>query len=327
VVDTRHVRELELDDVVERLRAAGISEVRPLAGGASSLTYAAVASEGPVVVKVAPPGVPPVLNRDVLRQARIIRLLGPTPVPVPEVLWEDHGAPPDTPPLFVMSFLEGNSVEPLFDHHSDCAPEVMSDRLRHAAQTMAALHDLQPAVLGVEDEPVTGLGQEVDRWCSLLETVDQTPVSGWEDAAAALHDSLPAQFDSAIVHGDFRLGNLLAVGDRVTAVLDWEIWSVGDPRVDVGWFLLNCDPDTYRRRTPYGGATPPISELAAVYSAARGTHVPDLGWFQALASFKSAATWSLIVKHNRRRTSPDGDVESLVPVLPLLLANTRELLG
>ena len=50
-----------------------------------------------------------------------------------------------------------------------------------------------------------------------------------------------------IVHGDFRLGNLLAAGARIAAVVDWEIWSVGDPRVDVGWFLLNADPATYRR--------------------------------------------------------------------------------
>ncbi|WP_236595339.1 phosphotransferase, partial [Mycobacterium intracellulare] len=50
-----------------------------------------------------------------------------------------------------------------------------------------------------------------------------------------------------VVHGDFRLGNLLASGARINAVIDWEIWSIGDPRIDVGWFLINCDPDTYRR--------------------------------------------------------------------------------
>ena len=49
------------------------------------------------------------------------------------------------------------------------------------------------------------------------------------------------------MHGDFRLGNLLAVGPEVTAVIDWEIWTVGDPRVDTGWFLTNADPATYQR--------------------------------------------------------------------------------
>ena len=76
---------------------------------------------------------------------------------------------------------------------------------------------------------------------------------------------------------------------------------VGDPRVDVGWFLLNADPETYARPTRYAGLTPTLGELAAEYADALGAPVPDLTWFQALASFKSAATWSLIVKHNRRR--------------------------
>ena len=61
-----------------------------------------------MVVKVAPPGKPPTLNRDVLRQANVIRALGPSAVPVPEVLLEDAGDPPEVPPLFVMSFLDGD---------------------------------------------------------------------------------------------------------------------------------------------------------------------------------------------------------------------------
>jgi aminoglycoside phosphotransferase (APT) family kinase protein len=129
------------------------------------------------------------------------------------------------------------------------------------------------------------------------------------------------------VHGDFRLGNLLAEGDRITAVVDWEIWSVGDPRVDLGWFLLNGDPDTYRRRARHAAALPSLAELASAYTEAVGRDAPWLGWFVALASFKSAATWSLIVKHNRRRSSPDGEVEAMVPVLPRLLARAHELAG
>ena len=68
--------------------------------------------------------------------------------------------------------------------------------------------------------------------------------------------------------------------------------------------MINCDPMTYRRSARaarYIDATPPLSELAAIYREELGREVPELDWFQALACFKSAATWSLIVKHNRRR--------------------------
>jgi aminoglycoside phosphotransferase (APT) family kinase protein len=135
-----------------------------------------------------------------------------------------------------------------------------------------------------------------------------------------LHSSVPAARAPAVVHGDVRLGNLLATGDRITSVIDWEIWSVGDPRVDAGWFLINADPATYGRPTPYVGLTPTPAELADVYAGALESAVPELDWFQGLACFKSAATWSLIVKHNRRRTTPDGDLEAMAPVLPSLLA-------
>jgi aminoglycoside phosphotransferase (APT) family kinase protein len=150
---------------------------------------------------------------------------------------------------------------------------------------------------------------------------------GWHEVAADLESSTPPARPTAIVHGDFRLGNLLAVDDRITAVIDWEIWSVGDPRFDAGWFLINCDPTTYRRPSRYVDATPPLSELAAIYREELGSEVPELDWFQALACFKSAATWSLIVKHNRRRQSPDPDLEAMASALPQLLSRARELLG
>jgi aminoglycoside phosphotransferase (APT) family kinase protein len=282
----------------------------------------------PIVVKVAPPGIPPILNRDVLRQARMIRALGPTAVPVPEVLWEDAGEPPDVPPLFVMSSVEGNSLEPLYDLQSDDTElAVMAQRERNAARTMAELHGVDPWSLGFGDVPVARPGEEVDRWCRTLQTVDQASVVGWEQVGDALRASVPASLLPVVVHGDFRLGNLLAVGARITAVVDWEIWSVGDPRVDVGWFLLNGDPDTYRRPTPYAGSMPPKAELAAAYAESFGINAPDLRWFEALAAFKSVATWSLIVKHNRRRASPDAGIEAMVPALSHLLLRTRELLG
>jgi len=126
------------------------------------------------------------------------------------------------------------------------------------------------------------------------------------------------------VHGDFRLGNLLAVAGRVTAVIDWEIWSVGDPRVDLGWFLLNADPDTYRRATAYVERVPRRAELVSAYAAELERDASEaLDWFVALAAFKSAATWALIVKHNRRRPAPDPALERMSADLPRLLARAR----
>ena len=317
--------ELDIDELRRRLAGAGVVDVAALSGGASSLTFCGTRHGDPVVIKVAPPGVEPVAHRDVLRQARIVKALGATGVPVPSVVWEDGGDPPDTPPMFVMSHIEGDCVEPLFDGCPP-APDVV-ERYRAACRAMAALHRLAPTDLGMGGEPVVDPVAEVHRWCDTLRTVDAALVPDWQQVRDALLGCAPTAMGPSVVHGDFRLGNLLAVGPRITAVIDWEIWTIGDPRIDAGWFLINSDPDTYRRVPAAAGLAPPIAELAAIYSDGLGSEVADLGWFTALACFKSAATWSLIVKHNRRRRSPRGELEAMAPVLPRLLARARALVG
>jgi aminoglycoside phosphotransferase (APT) family kinase protein len=322
--DTRQVRAIEppLRELEERLAPLAVSGIRRLSGGASGLTYAGVAGDGrPVVVKVAPAGLAPVLNRDVLRQARLLRAVAGSVVPVPEVLWEDAGEPPEVPPLFVMSFVAGSSLEPLFDLNADEDEGVVADRMRSAAQVLSALHALDPSAIGLGAEPVVGSADEVARWSRLLDTVDAALVPGCEDVAAALRAAEPPSHPGRVVHGDFRLGNMLAADAAITAIIDWEIWTIGDPRVDLGWFLVNADPDTYGRPTRYVGTLPPPAELATIYG-----EVPHLGWFEALACFKSTATWALIVKHNRRRADPDPDLEAMAPVLPHLLDRAGALL-
>ena len=312
--------ELDLDALRIRLARSGVRDVGVLAGGASSLTFRGVIEERPVVVKVAPPGHEPVGHRDVLRQSRIIKALGPTNVPVPEVLVEDAGSPP----LFVMSLVAGESFEPLFDGGTGFDDAVVQ-RYRSAATYLAALHALSPADVGVGDEPVVDASAEVDRWCATLRTFDQDLVPGWETISDTLRAGVPAPLGPAIVHGDFRLGNLLAVGSEVTAVIDWEIWSVGDPRIDLGWFLANADPATYARPSSFVDAVPSGADLLEHY--APGAEVPGVAWFIALACFKSAATWSLLVKHNRRRPTPRAEFEEMAPVLPRLLERARTLLA
>jgi aminoglycoside phosphotransferase (APT) family kinase protein len=335
--------EIDVSELENRLAPRGIAKVRRLAGGASSLTYSGTIGGGRrIVIKVAPPGVVPILNRDVLRQARLMRALHGSAVAVPDVLWEDGGDPPEVPPLFVMSFVDGTSMEPLFDVDAidadadadadadgdeDEDEAVVAERMRNAARVLAALHAIDPRSIGLGDEPRVGVDDEIGRWCRLLGTVDPDLVPGWEEVASALRAGEVATVPDAVVHGDFRLGNVLAVGAEVSAVVDWEIWTVGDPRIDLGWFLVNADPATYGRATRYAASLPTPAELTGIYADALGRDVPDVELFQALACFKSSATWSLIVKHNRRRVEPDPALEDMATVLPHLLQRAHDLLS
>jgi len=119
--------ELDLDELARRATAAAqswaprcaISDVQPLTGGASSLTFTGLVTGGPVageriVLKVAPPGLEPVRNRDVARQARLMRALASTPgVRVPTVYFEDDGAPPEVSPFHAMNIVPGECLEPI----------------------------------------------------------------------------------------------------------------------------------------------------------------------------------------------------------------------
>ena len=311
--------------------AARLHGVRPLTGGSSSLTFLADVDgvpdhEAQVVLKVAPPNLKPVRNRDVLRQGRLMRALHDVPgVVVPPVLFEDDGSPP-----FVgMGFVRGVCVEPGLTtfRDPDAFPQVRA-RALDAARVLAALHTVDPGAIGLGDEPVVMLETEVERWTRAFGTVPEDLQGDYERCAKALHASVPAALPPRINHGDYRLGNTLCDGDRVTAVIDWEIWSVGDPRVDITWLTFFTDEEVHPgapSREPTG--MPSAQELLDEYLTAGGWQdLPDLNWFKALTRYKEAAATALLIKHSRRSGSVDDSLTRMEPALPRLLDEAHELL-
>ena len=196
---------------------AVVASVEQLQGGASGLTYRARLADAPVpevVIKVAPAGLPPVRNRDVLRQAQLLSLLaGQDGVRVPRVFGCDRGDPPRCPPLFVMSFEPGTSEEPLHIAAEVPAADIRGRALQ-AAQMLAALHAVPAGDLETA-EPVLAPRQEVERWVRALQTVPAELRPGANETAARLLATVPADIPPVICHGDCRLGNLLSVGRDV----------------------------------------------------------------------------------------------------------------
>jgi aminoglycoside phosphotransferase (APT) family kinase protein len=327
-------KRIQLDELKARLTKAARREMdpgaiadglKPLAGGLSSLTYHAwlrlPRQPGRrVVVKVAPPGLPPVRNRDVLRQAAILRALGDVAgVAVPVVLFADAGDPPDVPPFFVMSHVPGDSCEPVTDDGPLPQSELVRSRALEAARMLARLHGVQPATLGLGGEPQVDLTSEVDRWARALDTVPEALRRGHVECAESLRLSVPDAVPATVCHGDWRLGNMLCVAGDIAAVIDWEIWSLADPRVDLAWFLAVSVFDGNLLATRDAPGMPARSELLDTYEAAVGHLVTQLDWFASLVDLKQAATMGLIVKHNRRQPVPDNAVEAQAVLLPMLI--------
>jgi aminoglycoside phosphotransferase (APT) family kinase protein len=313
-----------------------IIDVRPLTGGASSLTYLATAVGGAnpadqVVLKVAPPGLAPVRNRDVLRQARVQRALyGQPGVLVPPVFFADAGGPLAVPPFMGMGFVAGECLEPvLADERDPGKRDRYHARGLDAAAVLAAIHRVDPAQVGLSDEPVVTLAEEIERWTTAFGTVAEDLQGDYLRVAAALHASVPEALPPTINHGDYRLGNTLCSGERLAAVIDWEIWSLGDPRVDISWLRFFNDEARHPAAPslePTG--VPTAEELTAAYLAAGGPALPDLDWFDALTKYKEAAATALLIK--RARKAPGAFAQTMVrmaPALPELLRQAEHRLG
>ncbi|MFT4124714.1 MAG: phosphotransferase family protein [Gordonia sp. (in: high G+C Gram-positive bacteria)] len=316
---------------------AAIDRVRPLTGGTSSLTFiaeiAAVEDGGEaLVIKIAPPGLPPVRNRDVLRQGRVMSALaGADGVAVPAIRFSDPGSPPERPPLIAMDMIPGECTEPLLDAERPRDPatrEQTRHRFLDAVRMLGNLHRLRPAALGLGLEAPVPLAAEIDRWTRAFETVPADLQGDYRSAADALSATMPEPVAPVINHGDFRLGNTLCVGDRITAIIDWEIWSVGDPRIDLSWLAYFTDEAGHPAAAgsqPCG--TPAITEVVAGYEEAVGTAVRDLEWFHALTRYKEAAATGLLIKRARRKGTLSRSFQQMEPALPALVAEARTLVG
>jgi aminoglycoside phosphotransferase (APT) family kinase protein len=309
--DTRDILRRAEAAAQRRLPGVRLRSLVQFTGGTSSLTYSASA-EGikadMVVVKVAPAGLAPVRNRDVLRQARVLQALDTIDgVLVPTVYGTDEGAPVEIPPLFVMEHIPGESYEP---HHSDTADAPSDTEVRaratQAVHMLARMHSASVPELGLDDETAITLADEIGRWRTATESCELTgKVAMLErEVYGALHGSEPEQMPPAVLHGDWRLGNMQCRGDQILGVLDWEIWSVGDPRLDLAWMQLMADPQHPSAAYPAAATLTP-EELADEYARASGLEVPALGWFGALVRYKQAAAAMLLVKNAAKRGDSD----------------------
>jgi len=314
-------------------RVLGLS---PLTGGTSSLTFlveldGVAAAETPVVLKVAPPGLAPVRNRDVLRQARLQQAVQGAGRPLaPGVLFSDPGDPPEVPPFMAMNLVAGECVEPVLCDEADRpAPAQVRARFFDAVRVLAQLHGIVPAAVGLGDEPAVGLADEVDRWTRAFATLPPEMAGDYQRAAKALRASMPAALPPAVNHGDFRLGNTLCEGDRINAVIDWEIWSVGDPRIDLAWLTYFTDDAGHPAVAPGTVAgTPAGREVVRAYEDALGAPVPELGWFDALTRYKEAATTGLLLKRAIKLGRPVKEsMARMQPELPRLVQEAVRLVS
>ncbi|QJY47111.1 phosphotransferase family protein [Pseudonocardia broussonetiae] len=304
-----------------------------LEGGRSGLTYEIGTGADRCVVKAVPPGRRARGRNDVLHQAAILTALAGSAVPVPGVRAVDA----EPPAWFAMEFARGGAAEPILLVDAETAPALARTRMLVAARVLGALHAVPldavehaVAASGRDVPPAAGAGAEVDRWAQTMQAVPEDLRPGGAALVEELLTTVPGPVPAVVVHGDFRLGNLLFEGADPVALVDWEIWGVGDPRVDLGWFGVFTDGRLFPGSGRVVEGLPTERELGEAYREARGEDggtTADAAWFSALGRMKMAA----IMGHNllRHRTGAHHDPvqEQLPPAIAALIADGRRLLA
>ena len=280
-------------------RGAGDPVLAPIGEGHSNVTYAMTRGDAQLVLRRPPRGPLPPSAHDMLREARVLRALaGQARVPAVLAVCEDPrviGAP-----FYVMERVPGEAVTGAVPPALD-APE---DRRRLGEELIDALveiHAVDWRAAGLEGfgKPTGYLERQVRRFTGLWEHNRTRDVPAVERVGRWLAEHLPESPAATVVHGDYRLGNALfapAPPATLTAVLDWEMSTIGDPLADLGYlsvFWIDRD-DPPLGMFEVSSVTrepgfPSRDELIARYEERSGRSMTEVRWYRAMA------LWKLIV--------------------------------
>jgi len=267
---------------------------RLIEGGRSNLTYAVTDSTTKWVVRRPPLGHVLATAHDMRREHRVISALHPTNVPVPRpiLLCEDDevlGAP-----FYVMEFVEGTPYRTA-DELTPIGPERTRGAVLELVDTLVELHAVDPAEVGLADfgRPEGFLDRQLRRWGKQLDASRNRELAGVEELHAALGRHLPDSPTPAVVHGDYRLDNvLIGEDDKIKAILDWEMSTLGDPLTDLGLLVMYSIPlelpNSPISTTASAPGHPAPAELIERYAARSGRDVSSVAWYTAFAWFKLA---------------------------------------
>ena len=306
-IDLLNLTRLEpwLDEHVPELGGGPLSATL-LSGGASNAVFKISRAEELSLVLRRPPRHPrPDSEKIMLREARVLRALNQTDVPHPhlhavgearDVLgvnfyvmelidgWMGHGLARNPPPY----------DDPTSEHYHNL-PFALVDGI-------AKLCQVDYKEVGLEDfgKPKAFLERQVDRWLGQLASYEKTDgyagreIRGLAYAADWLRDNIPETRYTGIIHGDYSLANALFAYEtppQLAAMVDWELATVGDTMLDVGWVLYGyrgrdekTPPSGYFDATPF----PYREELAEYYAEQSGHSIEHLTYYMVLAQFKLA---------------------------------------
>jgi aminoglycoside phosphotransferase (APT) family kinase protein len=308
---------------------AGPLTVKQFRGGQSNPTYLLEAASGRYVMRRKPPGKLLKSAHAVDREFRVISALHKTgfPVPRPYVLCEDESVVGTV--FFIMDFVEGRIFWELDLPASDRDErQAIYDNVN---QTIADLHNFDYESIGLADygKPGNYFSRQISRWSKQYKASEIDPITNMDRLIAWLPGNIPEDDSTSIVHGDFRLDNMIVhpTEPRIIAVLDWELSTIGHPLGDFTYHLMSWQMP----EIGIGSAGLLGKDLAALgipgeqeyvdrYCRRTGRHdgIRDRDFYSAFNFFRIAAILQGIAGRVRDGTASSAHAAKSAKVVPAL---------
>ncbi|WBB61253.1 phosphotransferase family protein [Streptomyces sp. WMMC500] len=313
----------------------GVGElsVEPIAGGRSNPTYRLTDGRRRWVLRRPPFGHILPSAHDMGREHRVLTALAATGVPVPRTVGLCRDESVIGAPFYVMDMIDGVALRT----RQDTARLTAGQRAGLAdgmVGTLARLHEVDPAAVGLAGwgRPAGYLERQLRRWSAQWEASVTRPRPQVAELLRRLGATAPGCRHPGIVHGDFKIDNLLVDRDdptRILGVLDWELSTLGDTLTDLGILCSFWDQEGEFHNPITAGATalpgfPTRQEVVQAYAAARDVEIEGLDWYVVFADFKIAVILEGIHARHLPGHTDDARFEGLDATVDVLLDRALE---
>lgn len=225
----------------------GAIEVRQFEGGQSNPTFLLRTDAGEFVLRKQPPGELLPSAHQVDREYRVMKALGSTDVPVPRMIAACEDTSVIGTKFYVMEKVEGRVLTDLL--LTDVPKPERRAIYLDLVSVLAKLHGVDPEAVGLGDfgRPGNYYTRQISRWSRQYEASKTEDLPAMDKLMAWLPDQIPDSDQSGIVHGDYRLGNVILhpTEPRIVAVLDWELCTLGHPLADLGYLCMDYHSPGY----------------------------------------------------------------------------------
>ncbi|WP_418770268.1 phosphotransferase family protein [Mycobacterium neumannii] len=310
-------------------------QTRFLSGGTQNVIYELRRGEHSCVLRMPPPGAPADRDKGILREWRIIEALDGTDVPHTEAVAVCEDAAVLGRPFYLMGFVDGWSPMDLDDRKwpepFDSDLSARGELAYQLAEGIALLSQVDWKAKGLHDlgRPDGFHERQVDRWTAFFERIKGREIDGLDVATDWLRTHRPLDYVPGLMHGDYQFANVMyrhGAPARLAAIVDWEMGTVGDPKLDLGWMVQSWPEDTAAPTDSEMGyvdmrGMPSRADVVAHYAKVSGRQVNDLDYYLVLAKWKLA----IVLEQGFQRAGDNEKLLAYGPVIVELMRSAAEL--